>query len=269
MVVLLLTTALVAGFCPLLSVRSNAQTLYDLTFTYGDHSVKREGVKLNTGAACITYSEIESLFYAESGESRRLQQINGLPASLLNDAAHKRVLVVKAFHNASFSANMDGIDTYVGIAVTCTEHAASDPEEDGGDAADEENGSAGKPAASNPDTVEGSFLINGQPQPGAAMGKMKQGPAAQAVFAASYPAGWHEAYTFNIAIGGKTDHSSKSGTLHIMIPRDLQKEGRKFAVMGLDKGGKAVLFPDTDQNPVILTANINIEGYAFALIHTD
>jgi hypothetical protein len=126
-----------------------------------------------------------------------------------------------------------------------------------------------KPAVVNPDTVEGAFAANGQFLPGVAMGKTKQGPAAQAVFGASRPVGWKEAYTFNIAINGKVDYTLKSGTLTILIPKELQKAGRTFAIMALDKNGKAWTFADTDKNPATITANINVEGYAFALIYKD
>ncbi len=126
-----------------------------------------------------------------------------------------------------------------------------------------------KPAVVNPDTVEGFFAVNGQILPGVAMGKMKQGPAAQAVFNANRPAGWKEAFTFNIAINGKVDYTLKNGKLIIFIPKEYQKEGRTFALMALDKNGKAWTFADIDTNPSTLTANINVEGYAFALIYKD
>ncbi len=36
-----------------------------------------------------------------------------------------------------------------------------------------------------------------------------------------------------------------------------------------DKNGKAWTFADIDTNPSTLTANINVEGYEFALIYKD
>ena len=99
----------------------------------------------------------------------------------------------------------------------------------------------------NPDAVGGYFIVNGQPLPRVLMAKMKQGPAAQAVFKASCPTGWSEAFTFNIAVNGKLDYTLKSGTLTIIIPGDLVKAGRQFALIGLDKNGKAVTFRDIDR----------------------
>lgn len=136
------------------------------------------------------------------------------------------------------------------------------------DKGDEEEHSS-KPAVFNPDTVEGFFMVNGQILPGVAMGKMKQGVAAQAVFNANRAVGWNETFTFNIAINGKVDYTLKNGTLTFIIPKEYQKAGRTFAVMALDKNGKAWTFADIDTNPSTLTANINVEGYAFALIYKD
>ena len=126
-----------------------------------------------------------------------------------------------------------------------------------------------KPVVVNPDTVEGFFAVNGQILPGVAMGKMKQGVAAQVAFNANRAVGWNEAFTFNIAINGKVDYTLKNGTLTFIIPKEYQKAGRTFAVMALDKNGKAWTFADIDTNPSTLTANINVEGYAFALIYKD
>ena len=126
-----------------------------------------------------------------------------------------------------------------------------------------------KPAEVHPDTVEGYFAVNGLALPGVVMAKTKQGPAAQSLFNASRPAGWAEAFTFNLAINGKTDYTLKDGRLCIFVPQELRKAGRTYAVMGLDKNGKVVVFNDTDKDPDILTANVNLEGYAFSLIYKD
>ena len=127
-----------------------------------------------------------------------------------------------------------------------------------------------KPAAVNPDTVEGYFISAGQMVPGVLMGKMKQGPAAQALFAKTGKAGgWTEAFTFNMAIGGKYEYTLKNGTLMIIIPKEYRKAGRTFALMGLDKNAKVVILNDTDTNPDTLTVKLNIEGYAFDLIYKD
>ncbi len=141
------------------------------------------------------------------------------------------------------------------------------PKDDDDD--EEKTVEASKPAVVNPDTVEGYFAVNGQLLPGVTMGKTKQGVAAQAVFNANRPVGWQEAFTFNMAINGKVDYTLKNGVLTIIIPKEYQKAGRTFAIMALDKNGKAWTFADTDTNPATVTATINVEGYAFALIYKD
>ncbi len=126
-----------------------------------------------------------------------------------------------------------------------------------------------KAAAVNPDTVEGFMAINGQPVYGLAMGKTKQGPAAQAVFNADRTAGWKEVFSFNMAINGKVDDTVKNGVLTIIVPMEYRKGGRAFAVMALDKNGRTRTYADTDMNPATVTAAVNFEGYAFSLIYRD
>jgi hypothetical protein len=72
-----------------------------------------------------------------------------------------------------------------------------------------------------------------------------------------------------MAINGKVDYTLKNGVLTIIIPKEFQKAGRTFAIMALDKNGRAWVYADTDTNPATVTATINVEGYAFALIYKD
>ncbi len=101
------------------------------------------------------------------------------------------------------------------------------------------------------------------------MGKTVQGPIAQWVLNASRSAGYKQAFTFNMAINGKVDYTPKKGTLTIIVPKELRKAGRTFAIMALDKNGKAWTYADTDNNPNTVTTAINVERYAFALIYKD
>ena len=149
------------------------------------------------------------------------------------------------------------------IVIEDDPHPSPEPEDDDDD--DKEI----KPAAVNPDTVEGFMAINGQPVYGLAMGKTKQGPAAQAVFNADRTAGWQEAFSFNMAINGKVDDTVKNGVLTIIVPAEYRKGGRTFAVMALDKNGGTRTYADTDMNPATVTAAVNFEGYAFSLIYRD
>ena len=69
--------------------------------------------------------------------------------------------------------------------------------------------------------------------------------------------------------GCKPDFTLKSGTFTLLIPSQYQKAGRQFALVALDKTGKAYLLPDTDTNPNTITVAVNLEGYAFELIYKD
>lgn len=83
------------------------------------------------------------------------------------------------------------------------------------------------------------------------------------------PKNFKSAFSFNLLVGNKTDYSRKQGKLIINIPKAVQKDGRRFALIGIDRQGKTKLFYDTDTVKETLTADIDIEGYAFLLVYMD
>jgi hypothetical protein len=48
-----------------------------------------------------------------------------------------------------------------------------------------------------------------------------------------------------------------------------QKTGRQFAIMGINKDGKVILFENTSKVPFNVASDISLEGYAFELIYKD
>ena len=101
--------------------------------------------------------------------------------------------------------------------------------------------------------------------------KQVQGPLCIAAFNAQKPAGWNEAFTFNMKrFGYIEDYSFKEGMLTYTVPKEYQKAGREYAIMGIDKNGKVKVFqPIAYAAPYIFFVPIDIEGYAFALIYKD
>ncbi|MBP9997389.1 MAG: LysM peptidoglycan-binding domain-containing protein [Lachnospiraceae bacterium] len=101
----------------------------------------------------------------------------------------------------------------------------------------------------------------------------KQGPLCAAAFKAAMPAGFTEAFSFNLNLDstGKTkvNFDKKHGKIVLNIPTQYQKEGRTFAVIGIDRLGKTKIFYDSDADDKIFTTNLDIEGYAFSLIYSD
>ena len=93
------------------------------------------------------------------------------------------------------------------------------------------------------------------------------GEAARTLFNAATPAGWKEAFSYNILKDGKPDSSLKQGTLTLIIPTEYQKAGRQFAIIAMDKNGKTYLLTDTDTDPGTVTVNVSFEGYAMELIY--
>lgn len=100
----------------------------------------------------------------------------------------------------------------------------------------------------------------------------KQGALCVVAFKNATPAAFTEALSFDLTLaedGFKTNYNKKYGTLVINIPKEYQKSGRTFRVIGVDQYGRTVTFVDGDMSDETFTALINVEGYAFSLIYTD
>lgn len=101
----------------------------------------------------------------------------------------------------------------------------------------------------------------------------KQGELCVAAFKAAMPAGYTEAFSFNLNLDvtgmAKCNYDKKSGRLVIRIPKQYQESGRKFALIGIDKYGKTKIFYDSDLDDATVAVNLDIEGYAFSLIYSD
>jgi hypothetical protein len=99
------------------------------------------------------------------------------------------------------------------------------------------------------------------------LGKQEQGPLGKLAFAQSRPAGWNEAFSFNMTVNGKADHSPKNGTLKISIPAQYIKSGRQFAVQAIEGDGTVKLYNDIDNSDSNVTIAVNGTAYAFDLIY--
>ena len=121
----------------------------------------------------------------------------------------------------------------------------------------------------NPDAIICYYIVNGVIDSGALFGKQEQGPVCKALFTASCPKSWTEAFSFSMSYDGVNTDTLKNGTLKLYIPGQFQKAGRKYAVMAMDKYGKVHIYQDTDLLPFVFTSPLNFEGYAFNLIYMD
>lgn len=101
----------------------------------------------------------------------------------------------------------------------------------------------------------------------------QQGPICKTAFKTATPAGYTEAFSFNLSIleNGvmKPSYTRKTKTLVLYFPREYQKHGRTFALIGIDRFGNTKIFTDEDLSDGSITTTLDIGGYAFSLIYTD
>lgn len=102
-----------------------------------------------------------------------------------------------------------------------------------------------------------------------------QGPLCVMGFKNGTPAGYQEAFSFNLREWDKSlwkygaTHSLKKGEFVMEIPKEWQKKGRTFMLIGIDKNGKTKVFKDMDTSDETFTTTLDMEGYAFSLIYSD
>ena len=110
-------------------------------------------------------------------------------------------------------------------------------------------------------------------QPGSRCLIEKQGPACTKTFKMATPAGYTEAFSFNLLLNEtgsfKPTFTKKTGKFVLNILREYQKPGRTFALIGIDKNGNTRIFTDEDLSDDTITTTLDIEGYAFSLIYSD
>lgn len=100
-----------------------------------------------------------------------------------------------------------------------------------------------------------------------------QGPLCVEAFNQATPKGFKEAFSFNLLLKKngcfKPSCVKKTGKFVLTIPKEWQKKGRTFMLIGIDKSGKAKTFSDMDLSDKTFTTTLDVEGYAFSLIYKD
>ena len=100
-----------------------------------------------------------------------------------------------------------------------------------------------------------------------------QGPVCVKAFNAATPKGYKEAFSFNLLLRKngifQSTYDKKAGKFVINIPKEFQKAGRTFALIGIDKFGNTKIFTDNDLSDETFATTLDMEGYAFSLIYMD
>lgn len=101
----------------------------------------------------------------------------------------------------------------------------------------------------------------------------KQGPVCTTLFQWATPKGFKEAFSFNLLLLNsgvfKPGYDKKAGKFVLNIPKEWQKAGRTFMLIGIDKGGNTKVFYDSDFSDETFTTMLDMDGYAFSLIYKD
>ena len=95
------------------------------------------------------------------------------------------------------------------------------------------------------------------------------GDLAKAVVKAFTPTGYMTACEGAISFDYKLDYVNKSGLVCYSIPEGVLASNRTYKLMTLGQNGSITVCDDLDFNPATITANINFNGYALALIYTE
>ncbi len=105
---------------------------------------------------------------------------------------------------------------------------------------------------------------------GTCAGYQEQGAVARSLLSASRPAGFNEAFTFNLLNKDRQPQMTlKNGSFTLYIPSEYIKTGRQYGLLAIDNAGNILVLNDTDANPATVTVNVNHTGYAFDLIYKD
>ena len=177
---------------------------------------------------------------------------------------YSKYTIVKSIWNDTFDVD-GGTGRY---ELTLSAGKPAEEKQDNDDRDDDEDHSTPSWVL-NPDEWTAFYYVNGSLDPRAKFGKQAQGDACRLAFKTALPAGWQEAFTFSMTMNDKHTTDLKDGTLMLCVPEGLQKTGREYAVMGIDKNGRVTVFTDTDKQPFMLTSRLYLEGYAFELIYKD
>ena len=95
------------------------------------------------------------------------------------------------------------------------------------------------------------------------------GELARATVKAFTPAGYMPACEGAIAYNYGLDYKNKSGLLCLQLPEGVQATNRTYKILTIGEGGVIAVYDDVDLNPNTVTANVNFNGFAFAILYTE
>lgn len=255
--------ALVIGCMPTVRVMAantisiNKDDIDTVTNKVGTTVNSDDIIQRASGGLLVTYETPKGYDYFTDGW-------NANDYTITSTNGYSQYKIVKSIWNGTFNTG-GGLGRY---ELTLSAGKPAEEKQDDDDRDDDEDHSTPSWVL-NPDEWTAFYYVNGSLDPRAKFGKQTQGDACRLAFKTALPAGWQEAFTFSMTMNDKHTTDLKDGTLMLCVPEGLQKTGREYAVMGIDKNGRVTVFTDTDKQPFVLTSRLYLEGYAFELIYKD
>lgn len=131
-------------------------------------------------------------------------------------------------------------------------------------------------AATAPATINNSnyvnafYKVNGIEDYKAKLGWENQGEMCMHIFSSSIPINYTMYNnTLSMSYDGTNTYDRKTGELSIYIPANIQKPGRKFAIMCINKNGEVFVYNNKSETYGLFTTDIDFYGYAMCLIYRD
>lgn len=196
-----------------------------------------------------------------------------IPSDVTTDAGSKLYVFAEEVNSSAtdYASDMVDVTSVESATINAPSPSSGRSTSDNGNNGDSDNSNS---SGSNEGTYVNPLVWNyAANQAGSLCLIEHQGTLCVAAFKAATPKGYSEAFSFNLLLKDngffKPTSVKKTGKFVLNIPKEWQKSGRTFALIGINKNGNTRIFTDEDLSDTTFTTTLDIEGYAFSLIYTD
>ena len=250
------------------------------TLTAGS-SVEVKVTDLGTAGTGVTYSQISAMLVDGNNTVLAYGKISGdsgaatgtYTVNIPSDVTTANKLYVFA-EDVSSSAGSNMTDYASNMVDVTTKSSAPIPHHNDSNNSDNNDSNSGGSSNPKEEAYVNPLVWYYEANPIGSLCLIEhQGPMCVAAFNAATPNGYKEAFSFNLLLAEnglfKASHVKKYGKFVLNFPKEWQKPGRKFILIGIDKFGNTKTFSDMDLSDETFTTMLDVDGYAFSLIYID